>query len=216
MLKSKNIRQSIWVETFLFLVGLVIFSCFLHNNIYFVICSIIGLLIIILIISIKIQSFKDFQYLFDIYLPSKNNIYYLIIGSLVGVLFGLICRDYLKINILPTRLTYFAIIAPLIGATEELIFRGFLQKRLRQIGIVSSIIFASLFHTTYKLVFFLSRQSYSEINLLFLIKRTFLVGIIFGIIKEYSKNSLSPICGHAVFDIFVYGDRSVIAWWVWT
>ncbi|MDY6863324.1 MAG: CPBP family intramembrane glutamic endopeptidase [Thermodesulfobacteriota bacterium] len=216
MIRVDNRRRPILIETFLFLMGLVIFSYFPHNTVYCFICSTFGLLIIIFIISSKINSFRDFQNLFDICIQSRNIIYYVVIGSLVGLLFGIIYRDYLKIAILPYRLTYFAIIASVIGATEELLFRGFLQKQLRQVGIMLSIIFASLFHTIYKSVFFLSRHTYFEINFLFLIEWTFLVGIIFGIIKEYSKNSLSPVSGHAMFDIIVYGDGSIIPWWIWT
>lgn len=172
----------------------------------------------ILIIGRKIQSWKDFQYFFDIYLPSRSSIYYLLIGSLVGLFFALVYRDYSKINLWPAKLNYFAIVAPLVGATEELIFRGFLQKRVRQIGIASSIIIASLFHTVYKSVFFFSRHSYGEINLFYLIKWTLIVGIIFGILKEFAKNSLPPICGHAIFDLVAYGDRpmSMAPWWIWT
>jgi len=107
-------------------------------------------------------------------------------------------------------------IAPIIGSTEELIFRGYLQKQLRQIGPVTSIVFASLFHSLYKLVFFFPRESPFEINFLSLVKCTFFVGILFGMIKEYAKNSLAPVCGHAVFNLVVYGDNSIIPWWIWT
>jgi membrane protease YdiL (CAAX protease family) len=105
--------------------------------------------------------------------------------------------------------------AAAVGCTEELIFRGFLQQQLRKINVVLAVVVATASHTGYKIAFFAALSPVHAVNLKFLLVWTFIVGLIFGILKEYSGSTLTPVAGHASFDLLVYGDSSINPWWLW-
>ena len=216
MREIQNSKKYIFIEIVLFLGGIILFSYFQHATKVRFLFSFIGLLIIATLISRRIHALKDIRDIFQLYTQSQYLVYFIIIGILIGILFGFYYRNYARIDLFPIRITYIAAIASSVGATEELLFRGYLQNQLRKIGRVPSIVFAAVFHTTYKVVFFISRQSLYEGDVLLLAKWTLIVGLIFGILKEYSNNSLPPLFGHAMFDIVSYGDEAISPWWLWT
>jgi len=178
MLNATNERGSILIESCLFLTGTILFAYYTHYTTLYFLLSLLGLLIIVVLIGLKIRNLKDIQYVFDIYLQTKNFTYYIILGLLLGFVFGGICRDFFYIQIFPGKLSAIAFTAALTGSTEELLFRGYLQKLIRPAGVVLSVLTAALFHTIYKFIFFLSRQSYVEIDYLFLVQWTFFVRLI--------------------------------------
>jgi len=55
-----------------------------------------------------------------------------------------------------------------------------------------------------------------DINLAFLFTATFLVGLILGSLREFSKNLLPPTALHIFFDLVVYGGYYHAPWWVWS
>jgi membrane protease YdiL (CAAX protease family) len=144
----------------------------------------------------------------------KKDLFLLGAVLLLSVLFSMLYRDALHINVLPYHLTPFALTAMCIGSCEELIFRGFLQNRSRKIGILFSILLTAVAHTAYKIVLFGSLQSLEYLNLNFVIFWTLAVGIILGFVKERSGSCLLPIFFHALFDVLSYGDVLIHPWWV--
>jgi len=215
MIKIRSPRFVLIGELLLFTLCILVFAFFASRNFPYFLISLGGLFVAAIIIVKNIYSFRNFLDAFGIAGFTKSIIYFLPIALLFGLFFGIVYRNYLDLSFFPARLTYFAMIGALIGSTEELLFRGFLQTQIRKFNIPLSIFLATLAHTCYKLVIFISLQSLFEINLSFLVIWTMVCGFILGVIKEYSKNIIYPVLGHALFDIIVYGDRTVIPWWVW-
>jgi membrane protease YdiL (CAAX protease family) len=44
---------------------------------------------------------------------------------------------------------------------------------------------------------------------------TFTMGCLLGWLKAYGRSTWIPVAGHAFFDLVVYGDKMVNAWWIW-
>lgn len=203
------------IKVSLFLSGLFLFAGFLHKSTQFFILSIAGLSGSVLIIITEIQSFNDLYILFGLHGITKSKLIYLPLSILTGLIFGVIYRSYLHVGIFPGQLTYFAMTAIAIGSVEEVMFRGYLQSRLRKINAVLSIILPTCAHTIYKLLLFIPFQSEPDIKIGFIVQWTFIGGLVFALLKEFSQNTLFPVLSHASFDFLVYGDNSIVAWWVW-
>ncbi len=203
-------------ESALFLLGFFLFAYVPHDNALNALLSTCGLMLAALVLVRNIRTVGDGLELFDLRGRSRYFCGCLAAGLLIGAVFAVTCRNFHRLQVIPSRLTPFALVAPLIGATEELLFRGYLQKRLRRFGAVIAIGLAALCHTGYKYIFFVSRDQIFEINYVSLIIWTYIVGLLFGTVKEYSQSVLPPLCGHALFDILVYGDRLAAPWWIWS
>jgi membrane protease YdiL (CAAX protease family) len=215
MMKAGHSKLSIAIQSFLFLGGLLFFTWFSHGSRSSFLFSLSGLAVSAFVVSINIRSFRDVVPVFDLHKITRKTVLYMPVALLTGIFLGMLYRHYIHLPVFSARLTSFALPAAGIGMVEELIFRGFLQSHMRKINVPSSVLLATLAHTTYKLVLFMSLQSFFEINLIFLVIWTFISGLIFGIIKEYSGNVIYPISGHVIFDIIVYGGRTLTPWWVW-
>jgi len=212
---TRNIGKPV-IDIALFLAGILIFAFFIGRPGILIIPGIAGLLLSVAMISLRTKVFSDLAPVFGIGRLSRVSLYFFVIAGLAGLLLGMVYRNSLHIGVLPVRLTRFALVASLIGATEELLFRGYLQSGIRRFGLVFSVLVADIAHTAYKLLFFLSMQAGSEISLTRLVIWTLAGGVIFGLLKEYSKSTVIPVVAHGVFDIIVYGDRLIAPWWIWT
>ncbi|HJX70620.1 MAG TPA: CPBP family intramembrane glutamic endopeptidase [Bacteroidales bacterium] len=203
------------IKIILFVAGLTVFAVFSNQSIPLIIVSFSGLCVSVLIIVSEIHTFKDLYTLFDWYNLSKKSIYYLPVSIVIGLVFGIIYRNYLQAGILPLRFTGFAVIAMAIGSCEELLFRGYLQSQIRKFDVLLSIMIATCAHTAYKLLIFLPYQSEPDIEITFILQWTLLGGLVFALLKEFSQNSVYPVISHALFDLLVYGDNLTAPWWVW-
>jgi membrane protease YdiL (CAAX protease family) len=216
MKKSNWTHSNALTENVIFLLGILVFAFFIGQKHGLVVVALAGLILSVIVISIRIRNVKDLPVVFGFgkfYIPS---LFFLPFAIIAGVLFGVIYRDSLDIGLIPSRLTGFAILASMIGATEELLFRGYFQTQIRKYGAFLSVLFASMAHTAYKFLFFLPIDAGLRIDLSGLLLWTFVGGLIFGLLKENSKSTIYPILGHVAFDIIVYGDRIISPWWIWT
>jgi membrane protease YdiL (CAAX protease family) len=74
---------------------------------------------------------------------------------------------------------------------------------------------SSLLHTVYKCALFVLPVSTNQVNISLLFIWTFLGGLIFGWLKEYSRSAVPPAIAHAIFDIIAYAGYTHAPWWVW-
>jgi len=212
--KSKDLYYQL-IESLFCTLGLVIFALFIHKSFPLLIVAFLGLFMAAFIINRNIKVLSDIPFIFGMKPLSRSLLLYLIIGLLIGILLGFVFRGRKGYSFLPEKLTYFVFIAAIIGSAEEVVFRGFIQGHLRPLGLTFSILFATLSHTLYKTGLFFSPSSTVEINLIFLAQWTFIVGILLGILKEFSQNVFPALIAHACFDVLVYGDYPEAPWWVW-
>ena len=213
--KPGRSKLSVAVESVLFLGGLLSFIWFpLHSHFSFP-WGLSFLIVPALVVGIYIRSLRDFLTVFDIRAITRRTEMYLPVVFLTGLLLGMLYREYIHLPVFPSKLTSFAVTAAAIGAVEELLFRGFLQAQLRKINVTASVVLATAAHTAYKVTLFAALQSVFKTDFVFLLIWTFLSGLIFGVIKEYSRNVIFPATGHVVFDLIVYGGSTLTPWWVW-
>jgi membrane protease YdiL (CAAX protease family) len=212
---AKEHKVSLFIITVLFISGILLFAALPREPGKIFSVSYAGLLLAAVIIAFTIRKPRDFLTEFGLNAIPIEKYHLFFAGLLTGVLFATIYRQDLHLPMVPTNLTFFAFTAAAIGFTEELLFRGFLQTRLRKINVFWSVMLATSSHTAYKVLLFAALRPVFEVNLLFLLFWTFTCGLIFGILKELSGSTFTPIAGHVTFDILVYGDRAIIPWWIW-
>ena len=147
---------------------------------------------------------------------NRKLVFYVLSAIVLGLVLGILTRKRFDLTLIPSGFTGVAFVAPLVGATEELVFRGYIQGHLRPIGKVFSIITASTFHTSYKLLVILTLAIPLQFDFFFLIFWTFVGGILIGILRELSGNTIPPVIAHAVFDIVFYGGLASAPVWVWS
>jgi membrane protease YdiL (CAAX protease family) len=203
------------VQAILFIFGLLIFISSFQMKFPWSGFSMAGILLSVVVISMDVNSVKDYFIIFDLKTFSKYFFYFLAISILVGLFWGLVFRHYLNLQLIPAKLEYFTFTAMAIGSVEELIFRGYIQRKLQNLGIALSVVGASLMHTLYKCFIFLILPAVHQTDFFYLFVWTLSVGCISGTLKEFSGNTLVPVSGHAAFDLMVYGDGMVDTWWVW-
>lgn len=209
-------RQSTWLETAAFLTGILVFTFFITDDKRSVILALAGIGLSFSILVLKIKSGCSLTMAFGFSAQLKGKLLYAGISILAGLLLGMVYRQSLKTGVLPQRLVSFALLASLIGSTEELIFRGFMQTNLRKINAAAAVLISAAAHTIYKLVLFWSLDPGMAINFRGLVIWTFIGGVVFGIIRELSGNTVFPVISHAVFDVVVYGDNLILPWWIWS
>lgn len=140
----------------------------------------------------------------------------LVLGCAFGIVLGILFRFYSDLPLFPEAVGWFVIVAVGIGATEELLYRGYIQGRFSVLGWLLAPLLAAAAHTLYKIALFVSPPAGVAIDYAVLVAGTFLAGIVFGLLREWSGNVLPPLAGHVLFDIIVYGENAHAPWWVWT
>ena len=148
--------------------------------------------------------------------PDRRILIFTIPAALLGLALGIATRNSFDLTPLPAAVTGLALVAPVIGAMEELVFRGYIQGHLRPIGRIFCVVYASTVHTSYKLLVILTLSVPLQFDFFFLVLWTFLGGLAFGALREFSRSSIPPVIAHAVFDIVLYGGMSVAPVWVWS
>jgi membrane protease YdiL (CAAX protease family) len=136
-------------------------------------------------------------------------------GALLGLVLGAAYRVHRGLGPWPTTLGPFVVVAAAVGAVEELLYRGFVQSGLSRDGRVAGILGAAAGHTAYKCLLFAWRPGTAAADMVFLAVATFLVGILFGCLREGARSVGPPVLGHAGFDIVLYGALHEAPWWVW-
>ena len=216
MFKNSYKPFALFFKSLIFVFGLLLFAGFVHRTIPVFLISLVGLLISVVVIVRDVHSFRDFSHLFGFKGNSNTTIYYLPLGILIGLIFGFVYRKYLNLNIIPAQLTGFAFIAVTIGSTEEALFRGYFQTNIRKINVLLSIVLATTAHTVYKYLIFLPYIHQPDININFIVIWTFMGGLVFALLKEFSESTIFPVISHAFFDLLVYGDSFNTPWWIWS
>lgn len=195
--------------------GILLFALFIHDPWPKKLISFIALAMSALIIGISTKN-DSLLHAFGLVPVSRRILIFTIPALLLGMGFAWLTRSTFDLSPLPQSVSRFALIAPLIGATEELIFRGYIQGQLRSIGRIFSIVYGSAVHTCYKLLVILSLSLPLQFDLFFLVIWTFIGGVTFGILRDWSRSSIPPVIAHAIFDIVLYGGYAVAPVWVWS
>lgn len=174
-----------------------------------------ALLVPAFIFSRNLRSPGDLKKITGEAVHARKTWLYLLVGSVMGVLFALLYRWHLDISLLPRSFFLFPLVAALIGSTEELVYRGFIQEYVRPANGLLSVVFSSLAHTGYKCCLFLSPAVISTVDVWFLAFWTFVVGILFSLLRHFSRSVWPSVAAHALFDIIVYAEYAQAPWWVW-
>lgn len=202
-------------NVFIFLGGLLLFIGLRQAVPPWKYLSAAGILLSAAVIVGEVKSYKELIRLFDLRKLSGNGYYYGVISLLLGLLWGISFRGSLNIPLLPVEATLFALTATLTGTVEEIIFRGYIQLKLRKNGLLLSVVATSALHTFFKCFVFLILPPVYATNYLHFALWTFSMGCLLGLLKEYGHSTWIPVSGHAFFDLIVYGDKMVNAWWIW-
>ena len=197
------------------LAGVLLFAGFIHYSWPMRVMALTGLLIAAAAIAWAIRNGALLD-AFGLRITNRGRLYWLLPAMAVGSAAGILVRNRFDLPLLPEYLTRLALVTPLIGAAEELIFRGFLQGYLRPIGRFFSIIYATAAHSCYKILVILSLSAPLQFDFLFLIFWTFAGGLVFGVLRDMSKNALPPVLAHALFDLLLYGGMDISPAWVWS
>jgi membrane protease YdiL (CAAX protease family) len=196
--------------------GMCIFGLFIHANSWLRVISFAGLTSSAVFISRSVRDIRSLLHVLGIGPFPPQVIYYSMAGIIFGTLLGLVYNFFKADSLLPPTLTRFALMAPLIGITEELVFRGFVQSRSASSGAMASVLIAASGHTLYKYLVIETVQAEMNTDIPSLVIMTFLVGVVFGIMRVASRSVFPPAFAHALFDILVYGGVSLAPVWIWS
>jgi membrane protease YdiL (CAAX protease family) len=166
-------------------------------------------ILIILLIYKKIKNEQSFIFLSY----NKNNkliiittiIVYLIVHLLIFGSFALELHKDFNIDDLNDIINFFLLFAILVGTGEELFFRGLLYNKLLVLykGKKNiSIIICSLIDGIYHMHFFNVSFLQNIINFAF----SFLIGILFNILYEKSRNIVVLIMIHNIINVVYYSQ----------
>jgi len=194
---------------------LVVFAFFIHFGFPYQIIAFAALGLVAFRIAKQLGFPFQFQLLIGELRFSKRLWIGCLVGIMIGVMLAFFYRYRLSIHFVPLKFQKFAIIASFIGIGEELIFRGYLQGQLVAFPKWVAVSAAALSHTLYKCAIFISSVIGHSVNIPSLFVFTFLGGLLFGYLKEYSKSTIPPAIAHALFDIIVYCEFIQAPWWVW-
>jgi membrane protease YdiL (CAAX protease family) len=211
----RNSRIIALAEVNLITTALVSFSYFIHYPAPVLWLGYVSLFIAALLIARHIQFPFQYHKFIGEFLFSKKMMFTCIWGLILGILMACIYRYRLAVNPIPPHIGSFMWIAALIGISEELVFRGFILGHLSRFSVWVSIPVASLSHSLYKCCAFLSPIAGHSVNIPLLFVSTFIGGLFFGWLKEYSRSTIPPAIAHGIFDIIVYAEYVKAPWWVW-
>lgn len=148
-------------------------------------------------------------------LLSPKMLLFNILGLQMGIAAALYYRHSFGMFLFPGSINSFAIVAVCIAVVEELVFRGFIQGTLQKVNTTFSVVFASLSHAAYKATLFLAPFLTQRIDATALFFISFLLFLVLGLLKQYSKSIVPCIIAHVIFDVIVYTELTAAPWWVW-
>jgi membrane protease YdiL (CAAX protease family) len=196
--------------------GMCIFGLFIHEVSSWRFVAFVGLAIVAATISLSVGDIQSLLAVLGLTSISRKVVLYCLAGITFGMVLGGIYNAVKADSLMPQALTRFALIAPLIGIMEELVFRGFVQSRLASRGAMPSVLVAASGHTLYKYLVIKTLTVDLDTYMPSLIGLTFLVGVVFGILKEASRSVFPPALAHAIFDVMVYGGAIMAPVWIWS
>jgi membrane protease YdiL (CAAX protease family) len=195
--------------------SLMVFSYFIHFGFPVKLIAYTALILTAYIIGKDLKSIEDFKKITG-ELPSVIKlILFSFIGITGGILFAVLYRWHLDLTLLPKYIFDFSLVAALIGSLEELAFRGYIQESARSVNGPFSILLGAVSHTGYKCCLFLAPVITGNVEFGFLAFWTFTAGLIYGIVRHFSKSIIPSLIAHALFDIIVYAEYTSAPWWVW-
>jgi len=203
------------VDTGLTAAGMCIFALFAHSVMPLGFLSFGGLFIATLAIALGLKREPGILTLLGMRAFSSRAAAYTVFGMIIGISLGYFYRWGYDLKLLPAGLGRFALTGAIIGATEEALYRGYIQGRLRGLGPCSAIALAALFHTAYKSGLFVFPPFPLQIDFTLFAGATFVVGLLFGAMRECAGSVVPPVAAHACFDIMAYGEYAHAPWWVW-
>ena len=202
-------------DVFLALLGILVFAAFIHHPFPLMMLAVGGLAGTAAVIGYSTRTIK-LRKAFGLGPLNRRVLLFMPIGALMGVLMAILTRNRFELTLIPAGFTGIALLAPLVGAAEELVFRGYIQGRLQALGKISSIVSTSAAHTCYKLLVILSLSMPLQFDFFFLIFWTFTGGLLFGVLRELSGDTVPAVIAHAAFDIVLYGTLATAPAWVWS
>ena len=202
------------LDSSIVIVNLIAFAVLCHQ---FLLAAFACMTLAAYFIQREVRSLKAWATLLGLSFPTSNwkTLLFMGLGLLTGLFLGFLYRQHLETTLWPKAFVWFGLMAATIGAGEELIYRGYVQGVWRKKNKLAAILIAAFAHTAYKVALFLLVPIAVEIDFLFLIKWTFLVGLLFGGLREWSGSIVPVVLAHAVFDILVYSNEGYVPWWVW-
>lgn len=195
--------------------SLLFFSFFIQAGLPLKIISLLLLIIPAFYITKNTGSLTDLKKITGENTEFKSILIYTIIGLFAGLMLSILYRWHLDIKLLPSNFRSFIFVAALIGSIEELVFRGYLQGLVSEFNPSLSVIISTVAHTAYKCCLFISPFSNISVDIGFLAFWTFLIGLLYGIIRNLSGSIVPSLASHALFDILVYGELVSAPLWVW-
>jgi membrane protease YdiL (CAAX protease family) len=196
--------------------GIFLFAFFIQRDSALQYFAYAGILLAAWMMSRTIRDLSTALQVFGISLSGRRILFYSLAGLVLGSLLALLSNYLREEHLFPPVITWFAALAPLIGIAEELVFRGYVQSRLAVTGSLFSIVLASAGHTCYKYLVIKTVPGDLPVNYASLVLLTFVVGVVFGILRDRSKSILPAAMAHAVFDIIIYGGQAAAPVWVWS
>jgi membrane protease YdiL (CAAX protease family) len=216
MLARENTLGRPVLEALIASAAMILFGTLVRCPLFPVWISAVGLLAAAMAIASSLHSAPDLTEVFGLYSASWRMAVCLVIGSAGGTALGMFSRLSHDTGALPSGIGQFVFLAASIGASEELLFRGYIQGRLRRLGPVPAAVLSAAAHSAYKLSLFVFLPEGVAVDYLSLGSCTFVVGLAGGALREWSGSVIPPLAGHVLFDIVVYGERSMGPWWVWS
>lgn len=195
--------------------GMFLFALLAHRPMPFQLLSFCGLFLTALAVTYGLRTENSPAALLGVQRFSGRTLVFIALGILIGIALGLLYRWGYDLKLKPAGLGRFALVGALIGATEEVLYRGYIQGRLRRLGPFLAIALAALSHTAYKSALFVFPPFPIQIDFLLFAGATFVVGLIFGTMREHAGSVIPPLAAHASFDIMAYGEYARAPWWVW-
>lgn len=196
--------------------GMMMFGTFVRCPMPLIWISGVGLIMVAVAMAHSLHSDLGLGDAFGLSLYSRQMLIRLLIGSGVGTGLGMFFRVSQGMGTLPSSIGPFVFAASAVGASEELLFRGYIQGRLRSLGPVPAAVLAAAAHSGYKVSLFVFLPEGVAVDYFFLGYCTFAAGLAAGALREWSRSVIPPLAGHVLFDIVVYGERSLAPWWVWS
>ena len=210
-------RGSAVTETSAVALGMVVFALLCHQQFPLLSAGAGGLLVAAVALGHSLVRTDPPAALLGFEKFSRRTVLFAAAACVIGATLGALHRWRLGLTLLPIGVPeVFASLACLIGAAEELIYRGWLQGRLRGIGWPAAIIAAACAHAAYKTALFVWPSTPGNVALLALAGWTVAGGILFGLLREFSRSLIPPLLAHAVFDLVTYGAVARPPWWVWS
>jgi membrane protease YdiL (CAAX protease family) len=208
-------------EALLGAAGMVLFALFVRSGLPWSLASDLGLAMAAVAVLLSLYRERTMAGLLGFVPFGGRAALFGVLGTALGIGFGLLFRWKFGLHWLG-ELGQFAPVAAAIGGVEELYYRGYLQGRLTRINAVVGVIGAAVAHTAYKAALFLlpalslsNGPAAAQVDWIVLVFWTFLVGLLFGALRQAARNIAPALAAHVAFDVVVYGGLSSAPWWVW-